>query len=142
MINGEEEEVSRLVQNSFTKHVASYYSREGVDEFLRISSVESIRSRKTVGNEFIVCKHSSKLIGMIELRSPAHIHFLFVDPDYAGRGIGTNLVSAAKEYAGKAEVLTVNASPNSVEFYKKCGFCQKGGMKEAKGLTFYPMEAN
>lgn len=51
---------------------------------------------------------------------------IFVDPDYTGRGIGTELLKDVEDELRAVGVnkLTTYAALNAVGFYEACGFCR------------------
>jgi predicted GNAT family N-acyltransferase len=70
---------------------------------------------------------------------------LFVDGDERGQGTDRALIEAVKDaivstpsLLQRSKSLTVNASPNSVSFYRRQGFIGEGE-KLADGIRFVPM---
>ena len=49
---------------------------------------------------------------------------LYVDPEHQSKGIGGNLMKYLEKTASEqgAKALTVHATLNAAEFYRKCGF--------------------
>ncbi len=80
--------------------------------------------------EMIVYKYvlDAKIIGFYILNQPKEksieLEFLFVLPDYIGKGIGNQLIQHAFEKAVslKCEQITVLADPNAASFYESKGF--------------------
>ena len=74
----------------------------------------------------------------------SHIALLFVDTDFHGKGIGTNLIQEAINMCLKnnpdLEAITVSSSPNSLSFYKSVGFEIGAEEVNENGMRFIPME--
>ena len=51
-----------------------------------------------------------------------NIAALFVSPNYQGAGIGTQLMTKAKEIREELNLAVYTENRKSIEFYKKCGF--------------------
>ena len=67
-----------------------------------------------------------KLVGLISVMDDeimnAYVHYLLVDPDYHGAGIGKELVERVKEYYKDYMRICVIAYDTAVKFYEHCGF--------------------
>lgn len=67
-----------------------------------------------------------KLIGMIcamdDSVMNAYIHYLLVNPDYQGKGIGRKLVDMAKEKYKDFLRIVLIAYNEEIGFYESCGF--------------------
>ena len=63
-------------------------------------------------------------VGFASLRGNEHIDMLYVHPSVVGQGAGAMLIDALEKLAGArgAKALTVDASDNAVEFFKKRGY--------------------
>jgi putative acetyltransferase len=66
-------------------------------------------------------------VGFAALKGADHIDMLFVHPAAAGQGVGSMLTEALEKLAGGrgAKNLTVDASDNAQEFFKKRGYVGK-----------------
>jgi putative acetyltransferase len=66
-------------------------------------------------------------VGFAALKGADHIDMLFVHPGAAGQGVGSMLTEALEKLAGGrgAKSLTVDASDNAQEFFKKRGYIGK-----------------
>jgi GNAT superfamily N-acetyltransferase len=60
---------------------------------------------------------------------------LFVDPDFAGRGVGRLLVADVVERARHVQAtrIEVIADPSAEGFYAKMGFCPAGQVTTRRG---------
>ncbi len=67
-----------------------------------------------------------KLVGMICAMDDgimtAYIHYLLVDPEHQGQGIGRTLVEMAKEHYRDYLRIALIAYDKELSFYDKCGF--------------------
>ena len=59
---------SSLIERSFDHSVAPTLSEEGVATFKRGLTLESIGSRLSLGNLFIVCRSKGAIVGIGEIR--------------------------------------------------------------------------
>ena len=70
--------------------------------------------------------NNEKLIGLINVLDDsimtAYVHYLLVDPEYQGKGIGKELVRlVSKKYKDYLRIVLI-AYDKEVDFYKRCGF--------------------
>jgi putative acetyltransferase len=63
-------------------------------------------------------------VGFASLKEPGHIDLLYVHPAVAGKGAGTLLIEALEKLAAArgAKKLTVEASDNAQDFFRRRGF--------------------
>jgi putative acetyltransferase len=66
-------------------------------------------------------------VGFASLKGKDHIDMLYVHPSVAGQGVATMLCEALEKLAGSrgAKSLTVDASDNSQEFFRKRGYAPR-----------------
>lgn len=68
----------------------------------------------------------NKLVGMVCAMDDgimnAYVHYLLVNPEYQGKGIGRTLVKMIKDNYKDYLRIAVIAYSNELSFYKKCGF--------------------
>jgi len=66
-------------------------------------------------------------VGFASLKGADHIDMLYVHPSVAGQGVGAMLCDALEKLAGArgAKSLTVDASDNANEFFRKRGYVGK-----------------
>lgn len=139
------EEALALVWEVFAEFEAPEYSQEGIEEFWRYIDAEYMIMQVGEGAmTFWGAFEDDYLVGVCAFRGLTHISLLFVDGEYHRRGIGTALVKKAasdcKRLDPSVDVLTVNASPYGVPFYKALGFVPTGEMTEEDGMRFMPMK--
>lgn len=72
----------------------------------------------------LVATLQSSPVGFASLKGTDHIDQLYVHPGATGRGVATLLCDALEKLAGArgAKALTVDASDNAEEFFKKRGY--------------------
>ena len=84
--------------------------------------VEAMRGYKTVFSAW----DGDKLVGLIAAMDDgvmtAYIHYLLVDPEYQGLGVGKRLVHKLKEHYKDYLRITLNATNEAVKFYTSLGF--------------------
>jgi putative acetyltransferase len=72
----------------------------------------------------LVATLQSSPVGFASLKGADHIDLLYVHPSAAGQGVASMLCDALEKLAGgrAAKRLTVDASDNAQEFFKKRGY--------------------
>jgi putative acetyltransferase len=83
---------------------------------------------KRLGSELtLVATLQNSPVGFAALKGADHIDMLFVHPGAAGQGVGSMLTEALEKLAGGrgAKSLTVDASDNAQEFFKRRGYVGK-----------------
>ena len=134
-----------LIKDVFDEYISPEYSQIGVDNFYKYIEEESIQNKIDSGSMVILVARTSDndVIGTIAVSADNHINLLFVKNKFQKKGIGKNLVKFAinvcKYNDESIENITVNSSPNSVDFYRKCGFEDIDTMQEDDGIEFLPM---
>lgn len=69
-----------------------------------------------------VAQSNEEVVGFIIYSSLEHqINALYVDPSFAGQGIGAHLLRTIEE-SGEVGGITLKASLNAVDFYSRAGF--------------------
>lgn len=138
------EQVINLIKNVFDEFVAPLYTYEGVSEFSKYLDQASFKTRLQSNHFLMGCYYKGDIIGVIEIRNYDHVSLLFVDGKFQRKGIAKYLFYKAINICinknKKLVKLTVNASPNSVEIYKKLGFIEISDKKESNGIIFVPMK--
>ncbi len=138
------EPAMELAWKTFLKFEASDYGREGTDNFLKFISGEELYKMFLIGEyKVYVAKERERIVGVATLRSGHHISLLFVDEAFHKNGIGRRLLAALQQSAyedTKSLIMTVNAAPYAIDFYKKLGFTETDSLKTADGICFLPMQ--
>ena len=91
---------------------------------------------------YFIAELRTEVIGVIAYKEPAHIYHFFIHSTVQGRGLGTQILNQVLEIIIKNQVnlITVNASLNSVLFYENFGFIQKSGIESIEDMKFIKME--
>lgn len=135
--------LAALAAESFRAFVAPETSEEGIRTFLGYAAPEALRDRS--GDHLhLAAEASGELVGMAEVRPPAHLAMLFVVPGRQRIGIGELLVDEVlrrvRSVAPEAERISVHATPGAVGFYERRGFVAKAAERTVDGLRFVTME--
>ncbi len=139
-------DVVRMIKECFDRFISPLYSDEGVYEFYSYIEPEAIAQRLRENHALLIALESrtGRIVGALLLRSSSHISMFFVSPAFQGRGIGKELFHLASEECRKSDpslgAISVNASPNSVEIYRRLGFAAHGEEQIINGIRFLPME--
>lgn len=144
MKKGDEQEVYELFVHVFHKHVAPFYSKNGIAKFLGMLSPEGLKEMSNGRNSFVVlAKDQSTIVGMLSVINESHIALIFVAPENQRKGIGNNLINEAIKIClnqnPDLSTITVSSSPNSKSFYLKAGFEVLGDEINEEGMLFTPM---
>lgn len=138
------DEAMELAFKVFLKFEAKEYGEEGTEAFANFITDEMLRKLFLAGHYILyVAKRNGKIIGLISMRNGNHISLLFVDPLYHKMGIGRSLVEKLVEYLKTytdQKLLTVNAAPSAIEFYRRLGFFETGELTRQDGIIYLPME--
>lgn len=144
MQKGQENSVIEITREVFDEIVAPQYTQEGIDEFYRFASVESLCKRNQSDHFTIIAANEDKLSGIIEVRELKHISMFFVKKELQNKGIGKALFKNALNEILKrnpeVKLLTVNSSLNAVDAYKRLGFETLDNEQCFNGIKFIPME--
>jgi len=136
-------EVLMLVKNSFDAYVKPLYSDYGVATFYDYLDKDEFLKRREKHHQVFVARVESdpNIAGMLELRAHRHVAMLFVRNDLRRSGVGRALIRRAIHMAGMSgfDAITVHASPNSVDAYRKFGFEPVREEQVINGIRFTPM---
>ena len=140
---GEETSVSDLIVTTFQRDVAPLYIEQGIREFLSYVTPEAILSRQARKHVMLVAIQDVDLVGALELREYKHVSLFFVEATRQRKGIGRQLMEEALQLCKTRQPgiheISVNASPNAVEAYKRFGFHATGELQVKNGIGFVPM---
>ncbi|MGE4292896.1 MAG: GNAT family N-acetyltransferase [Desulfovibrio sp.] len=133
----------QLVRDVFARHVAPAFSEEGVLEFGSFVTLESALQRLKQGHHFLAACMGETLAAVAEVRDSRHICLLFVLDEFQRKGIGRQLANACVELCAREipglERITVNASVNAVDAYRRFGFLPTDTEQCHNGIRFVPM---
>ncbi|MCP4346489.1 MAG: GNAT family N-acetyltransferase [Desulfobacterales bacterium] len=136
-------QIHSFIAKVFNQFVAPNYSKGGIEEFMKyIQPNELVKHLET--NHFgVKALCGSKIVGVIILRDNKHIALFFVDSQHQKKGIGKelfrNALSQCRHNDADVSRITVNASPNSVDAYKKLNFELTDKEQCVNGIRFVPM---
>ena len=135
--------IQALISKSARILQAQYYKKSVIESALElVSGIEKL----IAANSFLVAEHEKKIIGCggwsIDVSQPqrAEIRSFFVHPDFARKGVATQLFVACENECLRREIKTLylTATLSGEPFYKKCGFCEFERFKHnlSNGETF------
>jgi GNAT superfamily N-acetyltransferase len=140
---GEETSVCELIARVFGAFVAPHYADEGVAEFDGYANPEALRERLAGNHRMLVATIDGEIVGALELRNHEHVSLLFVDAEHQGEGVGRALLNRGlalcRAHDPTLEEVTVNASPNAVDAYRRLGFQILGPEQVKHGIRYQPM---
>jgi GNAT superfamily N-acetyltransferase len=105
-------------------------------------STENQAERIRDGFQFFIAKEDEMIVGLIAIRLPCHLYYLFVRPDRQRQGIGRQLWNWARERikeTSQRDEFTVNSSLNAIAAYERLGFFSSGPIDESNGVRYQPM---
>jgi GNAT superfamily N-acetyltransferase len=144
LLKGDEEGVSRLVEEVFDEFIAPDYDGEGIVEFKRNILAEDLLRRHLSGESFImIAEEGGEPVGVIDIRDGSHIRLFFVRRDYQGKGVGGRLLQLAVERLRwenpGLDAVTVNSSPYAIPIYQRMGFEATQPEQVKNGIRHTPM---
>jgi putative acetyltransferase len=100
------------------------YSETQQEAWAAAADDEQAFGKKLAGELTLIATQRNAPVGFASLKGASHIELLYVHPSAAGQGVGTALCDALEKLAGArgAKSLTVDASDNAVEFFRKRGY--------------------
>lgn len=118
--------VSELIHTSFSVLAAADWSESARATFLAESAPSPLAAGIASSVLSLIANFEARPVGFLLMPSPRLLAMLFVDPGCLRSGIGAKLWKKARSTieADHPEVQTVeiNATPNSVPFYRAIGF--------------------
>jgi len=103
---------------------ADDYSETQVDAWAAAADDEEGFEARLGASLALVATMEGSPVGFATLDAPGHIDLLYVHPAVVGKGVGTMLVDALEKLAVArgTKKLTVEASDNALDFFRKRGF--------------------
>jgi putative acetyltransferase len=88
---------------------------------------EDAFGKKLAGELTLIATLQNSPVGFASLKGADHIDMLYVHPSVVGQGVGAMLIDALEKLAGGrgAKALSVDASDNAIDFFKKRGYVAK-----------------
>lgn len=132
-----------LVWKVFQEFEAPDYSKQGIEEFRKFTSYNSIIEQfDTEELYFWGCIDNDNLTGVIVTRGINHICMMFVNKEYHRQGLARSLFQTVEERCkseGNISKITVNSSPYAIEVYHRLGFFNTDEELTVNGIRFTPM---
>ncbi len=120
--------ICRVHRASITRICSSHYAPEHIEVWAGARQPQDYEN--AVENAaFYVAEEAGEVVGLSFLdRDSGEVHAVYVHPDFVRRGVGTALLAALEEEARLCDLstITLNATLNSVSFYKVRGFSSLG----------------
>ena len=103
------------------------YSEAQQEAWASAADDEAAFGKKLAGQLTLIATLQNSPVGFASLKGADHIDMLYVHPSVAGQGVASMLCDALEKLAGSrgAKKLTVDASDNASEFFKKRGYVAK-----------------
>jgi putative acetyltransferase len=100
------------------------YDEEQQEAWASAADDEQEFGKKLAGELTLIASLKNAPVGFASLRGKDHIDMLYVHPNAAGQGVASALLDALEKLARArgAEKLTVDASDNAQEFFRKRGY--------------------
>jgi putative acetyltransferase len=100
------------------------YNETQQEAWASVADDEAEFGKKLAGGLTLIASLENAPVGFASLRGKDHIDMLYVHPNAAGQGVASALLDALEKLAGArgAEKLTVEASDNAQEFFRKRGY--------------------
>jgi putative acetyltransferase len=100
------------------------YSEEQQEAWAASADDEEQFGKRLAAVLTLIATLDSAPVGFASLKSNNHIDMLYVHPNATGRGVGSTLCDALERLAGArgTKSLTVDASDNALEFFRKRGY--------------------
>jgi GNAT superfamily N-acetyltransferase len=132
-----------LVWRGFQEFEAPDYSKQGIEEFRKFISYNSIiKQFDTEELYFWGCINNDDLTGVIATRGINHICMMFVNKEYHRQGIARRLFKTVEEICKSQDnisKITVKSSPYAIEVYHHLGFLDTDEELTVNGIRFTPM---
>ena len=100
------------------------YSEAQQEAWAAAAEDEDKFGKKLAGELTLIATLRNSPVGFASLKGADHIEMLYVHPSAAGQGVGAMLIDALEKLADArgAKVLSVDASDNALDFFKKRGY--------------------
>jgi len=123
--NADKENISSLHISSIRKLCCNHYTREQLNAWASVLK-PSVYDQALKEKVFLVAYNSQQNLlglGILDVEN-AEVSAIYINPDYAGMGIGTKLLNELEMKARKSKVLriTVHSTLNAKNFYMNQGY--------------------
>ena len=103
------------------------YSEAQQEAWAAAAEDEDAFGKKLAGELTLIATLQNSPVGFAALKGTDTIDMLYVHPSVVGQGVGAMLIDALEKLAGArgAKALSVDASDNAIDFFKKRGYIAK-----------------
>ena len=103
------------------------YSEAQQEAWAQAAEDEDAFGKKLAGELTLIATLQNSPVGFASLRGNETIDMLYVHPSAVGQGVGAMLCDALEKLAGArgTKTLSVDASDNALEFFRKRGYIAK-----------------
>ena len=100
------------------------YDEAQQEAWASVADDEEEFGKKLAGELTLIATMQNAPVGFASLKGKDHVDMLYVHPGAAGQGVASALLDALEKLAGArgATKLTVDASDNAQEFFRKRGY--------------------
>ncbi|MBU8974879.1 GNAT family N-acetyltransferase [Lysobacter sp. MMG2] len=131
--------ISTLVSALTRRWIAPDCDEDGIARLLDSMATQRIEERLREGHRHVVAERDGRIVGVVALRLPSHLYYLFVAEKAQRRGVARALWDAVRVAADPDAPVTVNASLLAVPVYRKLGFEPAAPEQHDRGIRFVPM---
>lgn len=140
---GDATQIFDFITEVFNQFVAPEFSQEGIAEFLEYIQPNTLAGYLESNHFGFMAYVGPEIAGVIVVRDDNHVALFFVASQYQRKGVGRTLFRMVLSHCRSRDVtttgITVNASPNSVNAYKKLNFEPTDIEQCVNGIRFVPM---
>jgi putative acetyltransferase len=103
------------------------YGEAQQEAWAAVAEDEDEFGKKLAGELTLIATLQNSPVGFASLKDNNLIDMLYVHPSDAGEGVGAMLCDALEKLAGArgTKSLSVDASDNALDFFRKCGYVAK-----------------
>lgn len=131
--------ISDLISALAGRYIGSAFEAHGRAKLLASMSPRAVLHYLGGGyHHFTLAEHHGRLVGVVAVRMPSHLFYLFVDETHHRRGMARVLWDYARA-VHPAYSWTVNASAYARPVYERLGFRARGPAVEQEGVLSIPM---
>ena len=126
-LTGDTSELAAIFIAAIQELTGDDYGEAQQEAWAAAAADEDAFGKKLAGELTLIATLQNSPVGFASLKDNNHIDMLFVHPSVAGEGVGAMLCDALEKLAGArgTKSLTVDASDNALDFFRKRGFVAK-----------------
>jgi GNAT superfamily N-acetyltransferase len=137
-LESDAEAISMLVSALALRYIGLTFEERGRAKLLASMSPRAVLTYLKGGYHFTLAEHLGRLVGVVAVRPPSHLFYLFVEEAHHRRGMARVLWDYARA-VHPAYSWTVNASAYARPIYERLGFRARGPAVEHEGVISLPM---